>query len=85
MFVDQCCTEQNVRRMTAYTDAAMAYPAWLPDGKFLSVKRNRFGFVIAADALNARLYDDHRSMGSFQLGESASERLWSSYGRIEWR
>lgn len=75
---------QNIRRMTAYTDEAVDFPAWSPDGKYLSVKRNNFGYIIAADTLNARLYDDGRSLGAFQLGESG-ERTRTSRGRMEWR
>lgn len=76
---------QNARRMTAPTDLGVYYPSWSPDGQYLSVKKDRRGYVIAADALNVRLYEDHRSVGGFQLGESTGTLLPANYGRLAWR
>ncbi len=42
-------------------------------------------FVIAADTLNARIYDEEKSVGAFRIGEGVSTRMPIADSRFEWR
>lgn len=76
---------QNLRRLIANADDTVEHPSWSTDGKYLSVRMGFDGFVIATDTLNARIYDDDKSVGTFRIGEGVSARMPVAYARFEWR
>ena len=75
----------NVRRVVAPSDGSANSPFWSPDGDFLVVTRDFDQFIVAADALNARLYEDFKSVGGMQLSESASTKIPNGSTIVGWR
>ena len=76
---------QNLRRLVANADDTVEHPSWSTDGQYLSVRMGFDGFVVAADTLNARIYDDEKSVGAFRIGEGVSARMPVGRSRFEWR
>ena len=75
----------NVRRVVAPSDGSANSPFWSPDGNFLVVTRDFEQYIVAADALNVRLYEDFKSVGGMQLGESASMDIPNGSTIVGWR
>ncbi|MGQ7842850.1 hypothetical protein ACUNV4_00130 [Granulosicoccus sp. 3-233] len=75
---------QNPRRVIAPSDGSSARPVWSPDGNFISVEHRGNNYFVAADAQNVRLYEDHRSMGGFQLGEGSTYSQPDDSRRLSW-
>lgn len=76
---------QRLRRLVEFSQPSVDFPAWSPDGRYLSVVRGTDGFIVAANAENVRLYDAGRSVGAVEISKANEGRTAPFYGPLYWR